>query len=149
MTTYSGRRLVLPSSCWIGGLLRAENRVCCDDDKCRVGNWSVCPFGLGLGIFEFVDIFQDDLTIEMIALHLVFKSKDINGIESPTRCLEVGDHFPCGDEGVICPGTLELSYPCIFYYVEDEFPSLALCGFKCRVVAAPNLVHHLLLGVDQ
>ena len=148
MTTYSGRRLVLPSSCWIGGLLRAENRVCCDDDKCRVGNWSVCPFGLGLGIFEFVDIFQDDLTIEMIALHLVFKSKDINGIESPTRCLEVGDHFPCGDEGVIYLGLLDIPYPRVFDHAKDEFPSLALHCFEGYIIAAPGLVDRLLSGVD-
>ena len=53
------------------GFLRAEHHVYRNDDECRVGYRSVRPFYLGLIIFGFIDIFQDAVAIEMIALHLI------------------------------------------------------------------------------
>ena len=55
----------------LGEFLRDEHRVHCDDENCCVGDQVVRLFGLGLSVFEFVDIFWYALAIKMIALHLV------------------------------------------------------------------------------
>ena len=68
---------------------------------------------------------------------------------STSHCLEVGEDFPHGDEGVICLVPLEISDPRVFYHTEDKFFSLALCGFKCCVVAAPGLVYGLLSNAER
>ena len=67
-------------------------------------------------------------------------------MESPTGCLEVGNNLSCSDEGVILLGPLELPDPRVFYHAEYEFPSIALRGFKGRVIAAPGLEYFLLSG---
>ena len=84
----------------------------------------------------------------MIALHIFLYCKDIKGIESSARHLEVGDHLPRGDEGVIYLGLLDIPYPRVFDHAKDEFPSLALHCFEGYIIAAPGLVDRLLSGVD-
>ena len=70
-------------------------------------------------------------------------------MDPPTRCLEVGDHFPRSDEGVICFVFLEISDPRVLHHSEDKFTSLSIRGLECRVVAAPGLLYHLFLGANQ
>ena len=48
-----------------------EHIICHNDDKCHIGDQVVCPFCLGLIVFDIVNIFRDALSIKMIALHLV------------------------------------------------------------------------------
>ena len=69
-------------------------------------------------------------------------------MDSPAQCLEGGEHFPNGDEGVIHIGPLELTYPHIFCHAEYEFTSLVLRCFECRVVADLVFLYRLLAGVD-
>ena len=70
-------------------------------------------------------------------------------MEYPARHLDVGKHLNRGDKGVIFLGPIELPNPLVLYHTEDEFTSLALRGFKCRVIAVPVLVYHLLSGADR
>ena len=85
----------------------------------------------------------------MIALHLVLYSGDIEGMESPTRRLEVGRQLPRGDEGILIIGPLDLLDPRVFNHAEDELPSFTIRGFGCRVVSAQGLVCLILSGVDR
>ena len=78
-------------------MFRAEHGVRHNYNNRRIGDGVVGPFGLGLDVFYDVYLLGYAFTIEMVPLNLVLECEDIEGMETPKRCLEVGEKFNHGD----------------------------------------------------
>ena len=102
-----------------GELICDEHGFCWDDDKHRIGDGAVCLFGLGLGVFDVLDVFWDALSIKTVSLHLVLWCKDIKGMELPTHCLEMGERLPCVDKDIVSLVPLEFAGPRVFDHTND------------------------------
>ena len=75
--------VLLPILIGAGEMICATHIFCNNDEDRRVGDGVVRPFGLGLGLFEFIDSLWYALAINMVSLHPVFYCKDTYGMDPP------------------------------------------------------------------